>query len=306
MYLILLFIGFSLVGWIALIAGISARRRWQRKLEQERTRATGVVVDYADKSGGKGALCTPIIQFTAESQVVRLPCKGRFEREQTPVGRTLDILYDADDPTRFHPDSAVDLVPGRGLIVTGLIWIAAALLLTGLLAGPAGRPGPIKLTGPSKVVAGKKDPKVDAGSFRFTLKEGGVAELTGYSGSETSLTLPLIIDGHLVTGMATSAFSGNRSLERVRVSGLMRAISPGAFSGCISLREVVLSDGVQTIGGMAFSMCPLLKDVTIPASVTRIEKDAFPEDCAATFHVAADSVAERYCNEHGFTVEMDG
>ena len=85
--------------------------------------------------------------------------------------------------------------------------------------------------------------------------------------------------------------------------GSIRTVPNGAFAGCIALSEVTLQNGVQSVGMMAFAMCVSLRDVTLPASVTFIGRDAFPADCAATFHVAEGSTAEKYCTEMGFSVE---
>jgi len=304
-----LFAAISAAGWILLIVGIAIQRYQSRRLEQERTRATGTVVAHADGSG-TGRYCLPVIEFTADGQKVRQRCKGTFERERYPVGQTVDILYDADNPTRFHPDAAVEVNPGRILVLIGVAWIAFAVILAGALSGVVERHldtgrNTFPLSDMPKISTVKGDSQGSAGGFQYLLSDFGNALLKGYSGSEGDVSLPMLIEGHLVTGMTQSAFSGNRRIMRVQVPGTVRAISNGAFAGCIALREVVLSEGVQAIGAMAFAMCPSLKDVTIPSSVTTIGLDAFPEDCAATFHVAADSAAERYCRERGFTVETE-
>lgn len=303
-----LFAALSAAGWILLIVGAALRRHHLRRLEQERTRATGTVVAHDD--GGRGALCRPVIEFTADGRTVRQPCSGTFERKKYPVGQTLDVLYDADDPGRFHPDEAAEASPGRGLILGGLLWIMLAAILAVALIGPLKAFIPrdrntFPLSGMPKVSTAKGDPNGSAGGFRYTLDGAGNAILTGYTGGETDVSLPILVEGHIVNGLAQSAFSGSRRMTRVQVPGTIRALSNGAFAGCLALREVVLSDGVQAIGIMAFAMCPSLTDMTIPASVATIGKDAFPEDCAATFHVAADSAAERYCREKGFKVEAE-
>lgn len=300
-----LFAAISAAGWILLIVGLALRRWQSRRQEQERTRATGTVVAHA---AGRGRFCSPVIEFTADGQVIRQPCRGAYDREKCPVGQAIDVLYNADDPTRFHPDTAEAADPCRILIGVGVAWIAFSVVLSGALSGVleqrlnAGK-GASSLSGMPKVSTVKGDSQGETGGFRYLLSDVGTALLKGYTGSESDITLPMLIEGHLVTGMTQSAFSGDRHLRRVQVPATVRAISNGAFAGCIALREVVLSDGVQAINAMAFALCPSLKDVTIPASVTAIGVDAFPEDCAATFHVAADSFAERYCREKGFAVE---
>lgn len=302
-----IFIAFSVGGWILLAVGILFRRRWLRKQEQERVRATGVVVGYAGNAPANSRRCTPIIEYTAEGQTLRAPCKGPFEREKYPVGETLDILYDADDPTRFHQDADEDIPVGRGLVRAGLVWIAVAAILTAALIGPVKsrveRPKAGRLSDMPWIPAEKDNPLKGTEGFQYALDASGFATLTGYDGGESDVSLPVLIDGHIVSDIGQSAFAGNRRIARATVPGSIRAVPNGAFAGCIALSEVTLQNGVQSVGMMAFAMCVSLRDVTLPASVTFIGRDAFPADCAATFHVAEGSTAEKYCTEMGFSVE---
>ena len=221
-----LFIAISAAGWILLIVGLLFQRRWLRKQEQERTRATGVVVDYANSPH-----CTPVVEFTAEGQTLRLPCKGVFEREKYPIGQTLDILYNADDPTSFHPDNAEEPAVGRGLMRFGLVWIVIAVLLTAALIGPikgsVKRPEPKRPSMLTPAPTLGRSPWGSAEGFGYALDENGFATLTGYTGSDSDVTLPILIDGHIVSGISQSAFTGNRRLARVTVPGSMRAVPSG-------------------------------------------------------------------------------
>ena len=258
-----LFAAISAAGWILLIVGIAIQRYQSLRQEQERTRATGTVVAHAGGTG-RGRYCMPVIEFTADGQKIRQRCKGTFEREKYPVGQTLDILYDADAPTRFHPDAAVEVNPGRILVLIGVAWIAFAVILTGLLSGVLERhPGAGKNTFPlsdmPKVSTVKGDSQGSTDGFQYLLSDFGTALLKGYSGSESDVSLPMLIEGHLVTGMTQAAFSGNRRMTRVQVPGTVRALSNGAFAGCIALREVVLSEGVQVINAMAFAIYRILE-----------------------------------------------
>ena len=82
------------------------------------------------------------------------------------------------------------------------------------------------------------------------------------------------------------------------------SVATSAFSACLRLERVNLREGVEEIGPGAFDKCASLKDVTLPASLTDISTLAFPDDCAAVFHVVAGSYAEDWCRALGYKVEV--
>ncbi|MGN1099073.1 MAG: leucine-rich repeat protein [Christensenellales bacterium] len=97
--------------------------------------------------------------------------------------------------------------------------------------------------------------------------------LLGYTGSETSITLPdtgatkLLINNY--------AFFQCASIESVTLSGSVTAIGNDAFSGCTALKTISIPESVTTIGDRAFTDCIALESITIPESVTNIGAYAF-------------------------------
>lgn len=317
MKILIVFAMWSFVGWLILFAGFSMRRDWRRRLEDERARATGAVVEhtYKGKPTGKERDAFPVIEFTAEGQLVRKTYDYALPKADFPVGRQLEVLYDPNDPTHFHLEMANSPEKGRKPIRFALIWIAASLVITllmyGLVTGNIRNWGRdfdfdrlLHLLKRPKTTTVKADTEGVANGFKYTLRADGSVTLGSYVGDDDDVTLPLLADGHIVTEIGTGAFSTARGVKRVTVPGMFSAIPAGAFSGCLSLAEVELKDGVASIGSLAFAMCPSLRDVTIPASVERIADDAFPSDCAAVFHVAEGSAAQKYCAEKGFAWDV--
>lgn len=88
------------------------------------------------------------------------------------------------------------------------------------------------------------------GQFTYELKDGG-AVITGYTGSDTDLTIPASIEGHPVTAIGEKAF----------------------FKA--GLTSVKISQGVERIEAKAFAQCAKLKEVSLPDSLTQLAKDAF-------------------------------
>ncbi len=80
--------------------------------------------------------------------------------------------------------------------------------------------------------------------------------ITGYTGSDTKVVIPIMMNDLPVTEIGEST-----------------------FSGCSSLTEIVIPEGVTKIGERAFSLCRSLTEIKIPESVTEIGESAF-EGCS--------------------------
>ncbi|MBR2292838.1 MAG: leucine-rich repeat protein [Clostridia bacterium] len=113
--------------------------------------------------------------------------------------------------------------------------------------------------------------------FLYTV-ENGEATITGYTGTDTHLTIPTVIDGYVVTAIADSAFSSD------------------------TLQSVVIPNGITKIGWFAFSDCSLLTAVTLPSSVSSIGYSAFPSSIKGfTIYCHGDSFAQRYAASYGMS-----
>ncbi len=93
----------------------------------------------------------------------------------------------------------------------------------------------------------------------------------------------------------------------------LKRIEDEAFRTCTDLREVVLPDGLQYLGHKVFLDSYNLKKVWIPASVTKIEEDAFqinPSIAApfpkVTLYAPSGSYAQEYARENNLKfIESD-
>lgn len=121
----------------------------------------------------------------------------------------------------------------------------------------------------------------------------GTARITGYTGSNTELTIPskiswssdVVASGEY--GAAThfeyevdvveigSAFEHNQSLTSVTIPNSVTNIGNNAFRGCTRLASVTMPNSVTSIGDYAFQGCTSLTSVTIPNSVTNLGNAAF-------------------------------
>lgn len=304
---------FSLPGWGMLLIALKSRRARERREEQERARATGSIVEYVNETkryrrGPTVRFTRPVVEFRAEGQVIRQKYENSLSPEQYPVGASVDVVYDADDPTRFHLDADAEFSQGAGSFVrTGIIWLLICAVLAATMTlvlqhfPMTARRRTERFT--ARQVESTERPR-STGNFRYKVRDNRTVIIEGYDGADEALTLPLTLGGYPVTAISSQAFARAKALRRVTVPGAIQSIPMAAFAGCLGLQEATFEEGVADIGRYALGFCISLKDVYLPASVRRID-DAFPEACRARFHVVEGSYAQRYCVEKGYEVITD-
>lgn len=113
------------------------------------------------------------------------------------------------------------------------------------------------------------DTSFDEGDFRFTLTSENTVMVSGYYGSDTSITLPEFGGDKLVTGIYAASFENDAEITSVIIPRAYTIIGAFAFNGCTALSSVELPSGLKTIGTMAFNGCTSLHSVDL--SYTAIE-----------------------------------
>ena len=113
----------------------------------------------------------------------------------------------------------------------------------------------------------------------LTKNVGGTKVITGYSGSDTVLSIPATLGGIPVSAIDIDAFKGKTGLVSVTIPDCITNIGNTAFSGCTSMTSLTLPNGNLIIGTRAFFGCTGLKNVTINTTGssinTRIGTEAF-------------------------------
>ena len=117
------------------------------------------------------------------------------------------------------------------------------------------------------------------------------AAITGYTGSETEVTIPSEINGVPVTSVGNPNNSGpfssaglfnmNPAIKSVVIPEGVKSIAPGAFTNLTGLEQVTIPDSVTVIGDEAFAGCVNLNTVIMGDGVKYIGEDAFlliPDD----------------------------
>jgi len=110
------------------------------------------------------------------------------------------------------------------------------------------------------------------------ITNNGTITITGYTGSDSILTIPTNITGLTVTSIGSNAFTADFGLKVVSIPVTITNIGDSAFEQCLSLTDVSIGTNVNSIGNFAFGVCPLnglMYRFAIPNSVTSIGDGAF-------------------------------
>ena len=155
--------------------------------------------------------------------------------------------------------------------------------------------------------------RLTEGSYEFTVRGDGTAEITDYTGRAVYLKVPDTLQGHEVTAIGRGAFSDVSNLMTVVLPDTLLEIHDNPFMGCLSLRDIRVSeknssfsvtDGIlyskkdkqliccpaalpktevevekktKAIGAYAFYGCGNVESVVLPDSVKSIGASAFKQ-----------------------------
>lgn len=133
--------------------------------------------------------------------------------------------------------------------------------------------------------------KVESGDLAYTVvtramsdkKTAGTVNVSGMStagASKTEATVPQTIttaEGYTynVIAVADSAFSGNKTLQKITLGSKIASVGKNAFNKATKLSSISFNSDCKTIGASAFAGCTALKSVSLPTNLTSLGKSAF-------------------------------
>lgn len=112
----------------------------------------------------------------------------------------------------------------------------------------------------------------DSGDFVFAVYEDYV-EVTGYSGTSETVTVPELYDNTRIMSIGKSAFEGNSSVKYVVLSSNVVNIDTSAFSRCKNLESIDMP-GVRSISPSAFKDSGL-RSVELPSVLENLGRYSF-------------------------------
>ncbi len=133
---LILFVGISLTGWIFVGVALYTKLYQKKKEQNERSLSSGQIVDLAEKvnTAGRGRpvrYYVPVVEFEANNQTYRLENENGYrEKEKIILGKSVDVMYDSNDPTHFHlTEDDANETSSFSLMRLGLIIIGGAAFL---------------------------------------------------------------------------------------------------------------------------------------------------------------------------------
>ena len=113
------------------------------------------------------------------------------------------------------------------------------------------------------------------GDFQYIVSEKK-AQVVGYLGSDSAITIPSLLGGYPVTTIAKYAFEYVNILTQVTLPKTLKKIEYGAFMETGNLTQITLPEGLETIDGYAFYKSGLTS-IVFPKSITKVGDYAFSE-----------------------------
>ena len=152
----------------------------------------------------------------------------------------------------------------------------------------------------------------DAEDGEYESDGGDGIVITGGSNIKGAVTIPVRIDGNLVTGIGRKAFKKNKNITAVAIPDTVNRIGYNAFGSCTALKSVTIAGGESVdMGQFSFSGCSGLAKggfavvngvlyhytgkggvVTIPSTVRIIDDEVFRNNKKVTAVNLPSSVRE--------------
>ena len=101
------------------------------------------------------------------------------------------------------------------------------------------------------------------GDYRYDVNDDDTIRITGYSGSDTAISIPSEIEGKKVTSIGDDAFCDCSSLTSINIPDSVTDIGDYAFCYCSSLTSINIPDSVTSIGRSAFFGCSSLTSINV-------------------------------------------
>ena len=122
--------------------------------------------------------------------------------------------------------------------------------------------------------------QVTSAGWKYKALANGTMEITGYTGTGTSLSIPSKIGGKKVTSIGKRAFAYencavNGTIKSIKIPKTAKKIGSEAFIYCMNIKKIKIPKGVTSIGDKAFYFCEALGSVSLPETLQSVGKEAF-------------------------------
>ena len=141
--------------------------------------------------------------------------------------------------------------------------------------------------------------------FTYTVLPDKSTEIIKFTGEYENISIPSIIEGHIVTSIGASAFNHNEKLTSVTIPDSVIYIGDHAFSECTSLQSVVLPDDLLSLGELVFQGDVQLESITLPATLLHMGMNPF-DRCDKLTEIGISEENNFYSVENGVLYDKRG
>ena len=136
------------------------------------------------------------------------------------------------------------------------------------------------------------------GDWEYNILDDGTAQITGYKGSKSSVSIPSECNGKKVSRIGIYALASCNSFTNVVIPDTVTSIGENAFTNCKNLNSVTIPNSVTSIEVYAFDGCTSLTNITIPSSVDKIGSYIF-DGCKKLTSINVDKNNKNYSSIDG-------
>ena len=124
--------------------------------------------------------------------------------------------------------------------------------------------------------------------FTYTVS-GAEAAITGYTGSDATVSIPESIDGYTVTGIESNAFANCTTIKNITIPENVTTIGYDAFYGCERLNELTVNGDITDLGDSFWSISSNIKILNVGSAVTTLDSILYSFDGLAQINVDQDN-----------------
>jgi len=117
--------------------------------------------------------------------------------------------------------------------------------------------------------------QTEVDEFTIAVYSDNTCAITNYTGNQSFVSIPSVLNGFAVIGIGNDAFNNCDSLASISIPDGVTVIGMYAFAHCDSLTNISIPNSVKFIGYDAFSHCNSLSSIYIPSSVRFVEDHPF-------------------------------
>ncbi len=119
-------------------------------------------------------------------------------------------------------------------------------------------------------------------NYKYVVLKSGNVKITRYTGAETTVVTPYVIDGKKVSAIGDNAFAYHSSIESLTVSEGVCTLGNETFNGCSGLKSITLPNSITKLSSLAFEGCVALQNIHLGNKIKYLHANGFKDTALYT------------------------